>query len=236
MSTISTRLAQNYQTIQDRIAAAAERAGRAPDSVTLVAVTKYAELEWVRALVELGATQLGESRPQQLLERAAAIDARVQWHLIGHLQRNKARRVLPMVSLTHSVDTFRLLATLERFAEESSLRPRVLLEVNLTREPAKSGFAEEELVAGWEAVLACRHVQVEGVMTMAAYSPDPESARPTFAALRRLRDRLVRISPPDLKLPELSMGMTGDFEVAIEEGATLVRIGSALFEGLEPAQ
>jgi hypothetical protein len=235
MSILSPRLARNYESIQQRIAAAARRSGRSPDSVTLIAVTKYAGLDAVRELVRLGATQLGESRPQQLVERAALLDSRVQWHLIGHLQRNKARRLLPLVTLTHSVDTWRLLAALERLAQELAIQPRLLLEVNLTGEPTKSGFAKDELIAGWDAVCACRHVRVEGLMTMAADSPDPETARPTFAALRELRNHLVQISPPALRLPELSMGMTGDFEVAIEEGATLVRIGSALFEGVEPA-
>jgi len=226
-------VASNLQRVREQIGRACERAGRASSEVTLVAVTKYAQLEWVRALLETGTIELGESRPQQMAARAGELAASVHWHLIGHLQRNKVRMLLPLVTLIHSVDSVRLLEFIDRTAGELGLRPRVLIEVNLTSEEAKQGFAKEELLAGWEQIVAVKNVDVAGLMTMAAYSPDRETARPTFAALRTLRDELRLNSPAHVTLPELSMGMSGDFEVGIEEGATLIRVGSALWDGLE---
>lgn len=231
MSRTESQLAHNYEQVSKRIEAACARSGRAASSVSLVIVTKYAEIDWVRTLVKLGATRLGENRPQQLLARIPEIPSPVEWHLIGHLQTNKVRRILPAVALIHSVDSLRLLREIERIGGELNLRPRILLEVNLTGEASKHGFTADELESQWDEVSACRQVQLEGLMTMAAFSDDPEESRPVFASLRELRDRLATRSPA-LALTELSMGMTGDFEVAIEEGATLVRIGSALFEGL----
>jgi pyridoxal phosphate enzyme (YggS family) len=222
-------VAANYAAVLRRIAAACERSNRDPSSVRLVAVTKYASIEAVRELVALGHCDLGENRPQQLLERAALLKgSAVTWHLIGQLQRNKARKVLPVASLIHSVDSVRLLEALDRIAAEMSLRPRVLLEVNVSGEASKSGFAVEELRSVWKEVARFERVDVAGLMTMAPYSEDPETARPVFRALHELRNQLAASGP--LPLPELSMGMSVDFEVAIEEGATIVRVGSRLFE------
>lgn len=233
MNATAKRISDNLDSVVRRMAAACERASRDPADVTLVAVTKYAAPEWVRELVALGVTELGESRPQQLLQRAEWFPpAAVRWHLVGHLQRNKARRVLPVATLIHSVDSLRLMQTLDRLAGETGIAPRVLLEVNVSGEEAKHGFEPSRLEAEFDAVLACRRVRVEGLMTMAPYSDEPEDARPTFRGLRALRERLresVSDAPP---LTELSMGMSGDFEVGVEEGATLVRVGSLLFEGL----
>jgi pyridoxal phosphate enzyme (YggS family) len=223
----------NYRRVRERMAAACEQARRDPAAVTLVAVIKYAELDWARHLVSRGAVELGENRPQHLVRRAAQITAPVHWHLIGHLQRNKVRSILPLVSLIHSADSLRLLQAIDRIAGELSLRPRVLVEVNLSGEAEKHGFLAEELSTSWEQVLALQNLKVEGLMTMAGWSPDPENARPAFRRLRELRDELQSRSESTIHLAQLSMGMTGDFEVAIEEGATLVRIGSALWEGLE---
>lgn len=230
------RLRSNVEQVRLRMQQACERAGRNPDSVRLVAVTKYARIEWVQALVqELGFTDLAENRPQQLLARAALLPATVTWHLIGHLQSNKARAMLGAVRWIHSIDSFKLLTTLDRLAVDLREPPRVLLEVNVSGEASKDGFNAAQLETGWEAVLACRRLDICGLMTMAPLSADPEAARPTFRGLRELRDRLTTQSAGRLALPELSMGMTGDFEVAIEEGATLIRVGSALFEGLADA-
>ncbi|RPI77036.1 MAG: YggS family pyridoxal phosphate-dependent enzyme, partial [Planctomycetaceae bacterium] len=199
----------------------------------LVAVTKYAQPEWIRAIVDLGETELGENRPQQLAGRAESLRLDVHWHLIGHLQRNKVRQVVPYVTLIHSVDSFRLLAALDAEAASLNRRLRVLVEVNLSGEAQKHGFAAADLEGAWSEVTGHRHLSVEGFMTMAAEVDDPEQARPTFRALRELRDRLQSRCPAEMELKHLSMGMSGDFEPAVEEGATLVRIGSALWQGLE---
>ncbi|MEX0700909.1 MAG: YggS family pyridoxal phosphate-dependent enzyme [Planctomycetales bacterium] len=223
-------LAANLGCLRDRIAAACARVDRPASSVRLVAVTKSAALEQVRQLTELGVWDLGESRPQQLLERAAQLPAGVRWHLIGHLQRNKARRILPLADCIHSVDSFRLLDALERLAAELGAAPRVLLQINVSGESSKHGFDPADLERDWDSVRACRRVRIAGLMTMAPHADAPERSRPVFRALRELRDRLASISGGALPLVELSMGMTGDFEPAIEEGATIVRIGSALFD------
>lgn len=235
------QIRQNLQHVEDRIVQACRRAGRPRSAVNLVAVTKYAEWPWIEALVALGHSSLGENRPQQLLERAARLTESVTWHLIGHLQSNKAKSVLPVAGWIHSVDSLKLLGLLERLACDAGTRssgefrrPKLLLEVNVTGEATKFGFTPDELRAGWDTVCACRSVEVAGLMTMAPAVDNPELARPAFAALRTLRDELRANAPATMLLPHLSMGMTGDFEVAIEEGATFVRIGSALFEGLTP--
>jgi pyridoxal phosphate enzyme (YggS family) len=235
VATIETTIDENYCRVRQRISAACRRAGRDPASVTLVAVTKYAQVDWARRIVERGVVELGENRPQQLVQRAQQIPGPVHWHLIGHLQRNKVRSILPLVNLIHSADSLRLLQAVDRIALELDLRPRVLLEINLSGETAKHGFRHSELIADWDNVLKIERLQIEGLMTMAAYDPDSESARPTFARLREIRDELQERSrgKSALALKHLSMGMTGDFEVAIEEGATLVRIGSALWAGLD---
>ena len=230
---VQSQIAENYQNVLRSIEAACRRADRSPADVTLVAVTKYAELSWVRELISLDMKTLGESRPQQLLERHDLLQADVEWHLIGHLQRNKARRILPLTTLIHSIDSLKLLTTLDRLAEEMSLSPRVLLEVNLTGEASKDGFSQDELTARWQTICDCTHVIVDGLMTMPIHDEDPETARSVFRRLRQLRDELRDRSPESLPLPQLSMGMSGDFEIGIEEGATLVRVGSKLFEGLE---
>ena len=222
-------LADNLNRVQSEIAAACRRAGRLPSEVKLVAVTKYAELTEVRRLTELGVVDLGESRPQQLSERADQLSAGVQWHFIGHLQRNKVKPVLSHAVLIHSVDSLRLLERISAVAEEMSLRPRVLLEVNVSGETSKNGISNDELRSQWDVFQAVPNVEITGLMTMAPLADDPETARPVFRQLRLLRDELTIRSLSHVKLTELSMGMSGDFAIAIEEGATLIRIGSRLF-------
>ena len=233
MPRMNDRLADNLERVTTEIAAACARAGRSPCDVTLVAVTKYAELPWVRRLVELGVHNLAESRPQQLVERAEQFPSDIRWHLIGHLQRNKVKQVLPRAAVVHSVDSLRLLERIGEVAVDLSLRPRVLLEVNVSGESAKDGLSVTELTSQWDALQAVPNVDLVGLMTMAPLVDDPEAARPVFRELRQLRDNLAARAAPHVQLTELSMGMSGDFAVAIEEGATLVRIGSRLFEGLE---
>jgi pyridoxal phosphate enzyme (YggS family) len=224
------RIADNLAAVEERLCAACRRAGRERSEVTLVAVTKTVAVEIAALLPELGVHHLGESRPQELWRKAATI-AGVRWHFVGHLQRNKIERTLPLIAHIHSVDSLRLLDALEEACRQASRTLPALLEVNASREASKHGFAPDE-VPGLAARLAkLKYVRIEGLMTMAAYEEDQERTRPTFAALRTLRDRLAaELGRP---LPHLSMGMSNDFEIAVEEGATLVRLGTVLFEGID---
>ncbi|HXG12653.1 MAG TPA: YggS family pyridoxal phosphate-dependent enzyme [Gemmataceae bacterium] len=231
-SALSSLLGERVNDIRRRIEAACRRSGRQPGDVTLVAVTKSAPAEVAALLPALGVLDLGESRPQELWRKAAVLPQEVRWHLVGHLQRNKVARTLPLVYLIHSVDSLRLLAALEEEAERRQKTVDVLLEVNASREPNKHGFAPEEVPGLVPELAKLRWVRVIGLMTMAALEADPQHCRPTFALVRQLRDRLRGELGPPHELEHLSMGMSNDFEVAIEEGATIVRIGTALFESL----
>jgi PLP dependent protein len=224
-------LTDRLRSVEARIQAACDRAGRSRSDVTLIAVTKSVPVEVAALLPQLGVVDLGENRPQEFWRRAAALP-RARWHFIGHLQRNKVERTLPLVHLLHSVDSVRLLDALEEESGTKGGAVDVLLEVNASRDENKHGFAPEELAAVVPAINKLRQVKVRGLMTMAALVDDPKHARPTFALVRELRDRLRGELRPPHDLSHLSMGMTNDFEIAIEEGATLIRVGSALFEGL----
>ena len=228
---LRTRLQERLARVEARIAAACTRAGRARSEVTLVAVTKTVDADMAACLPALGVLDLGENRPQRLWHKAALLPAPVRWHLIGHLQRNKVERTLPLVHMIHSVDSLRLLEALEQEAERLGRSLPVLLEVNATGETSKHGFAPAEVLPLVPRLGALRHVQVRGLMTMAALQ-EPEACRPTFRALRELRDQLRQEFGAAHRVEHLSMGMSNDFEVAIEEGATLLRLGSVLFEDI----
>lgn len=232
--TISAILEQNLSRVNERIAAACARAGRSADAVRLVAVTKSAGVEAIQALFELGVRDFGESRPQQIWDRRAALPEDVRWHLIGHLQTNKVRRTLPMISMVHSVDRASLAESLsaEMVRLDSSRKIPVTLETNVSGEESKQGYAPDQLRAEYSSVLTLPGIEIVGLMTMAPYEEEPENCRSTFRALRELRDELKREYSAGPSLDVLSMGMSNDFEVAIEEGATHVRVGTALFEGL----
>jgi len=221
-------LQQNLCGVQARMHAACARAGRSPNDITLVAVTKYAELDAVRGLYDLGVRDFGESRPQQLVARAAELPGDIRWHLIGHLQRNKAATVIPVTALIHSVDSLRLARQLQDDALKQHRAVSCLLEVNVSGEASKDGWSPDDLRKAWSDLVKFSQIQFRGLMTMAPLDADPEMSRPVFQRLRELRDELVALQP-DFPLPELSLGMSTDFEVGIEEGATLVRVGSALF-------
>jgi pyridoxal phosphate enzyme (YggS family) len=228
-------LADRLAAVDDRLRRACARAGRPRSDVALVAVTKTVSAEVAALLPALGMLDLGENRPQELWRKAAALPAPVRWHLIGHLQRNKVERTLPLVHILHAVDSLRLLETVEQEAERRGLAVRALLEVNISGEASKQGFAPVEVPGLAPALVGLRRVRVEGLMGMAAYEEDSERCRPAFALLRGLRDRLQAEVGSAASLNQLSMGMSHDFEVAVEEGATLVRLGTVLFEGLAGA-
>lgn len=230
---LRNRIAQNLAEVRGRIADAAMRSGRKPDDVVLVAVTKYVGTEIIEPLIDAGATVLGESRPQHFWPKAEALAGRpIRWHMIGQLQRNKIRRTLPLVEMIHSVESLRHLEAIDRIAGELELRPRVLLEVNTSGDEAKHGFTPKTLPGLLPDLARLAHLEICGLMCMAGLGTNDEGARRDFAALRDLRDSLDGNCPEPFHLEELSMGMSGDYEVAIEEGATLVRVGSALYEGI----
>jgi PLP dependent protein len=232
LPSLEEQLRRQLDEVETRIATACLRAGRARAEVTLVAVTKSVSADIAACLHGLGMTELGENRPQELWRKAGLLPASVHWHMIGHLQRNKIERTLPLVQMIHAVDSVRLLEALEQEALKQNRETCVLLEVNASREPQKHGFAVEELAGLGPAIEKLRKIRVTGLMTMAALEEEPEKCRPTFATLRQWRDDLSgRLCPPH-EIRHLSMGMSNDFEVAIEEGATMVRLGSVLFENL----
>lgn len=233
MADLLARIQQNLASLRHRIAEAASRSGRTADQVKLVAVTKSVGEPEIRALVEAGCRTLGENRPQQLWEKAARLaDLPIRWHMVGTLQRNKVRRTLPLIEMLHSADSPSLVQAVERIAAELGLRVPVLLEVNVSGEPSKHGFAPDAVEPFLDQVARCEHVEIRGLMCMAGLEGGQQGAQRDFAALRELRDRLRANCPDRVRLDELSMGMSGDFEAAIQEGATIVRIGTALFEGL----
>lgn len=214
-------IADNLARLRERIAAACERADRSPNEVTLVGVSKGFPAEAVAEAVVAGLQEVGENRVQEAagkIEALAAMGLRPHWHLVGHLQTNKAKTASDLFAIIHSVDSLRLAQELSRRAH----RPvAILLEVNVAQEASKFGFAPGELSSASSAIAALPNLDVRGLMTVAPLADDPETLRPVFRQLRELRD--------SLGLRELSMGMTDDFEVAIEEGATMVRIGRAIF-------
>ncbi len=234
MGAVETRIAENLARVREQVATAARRAGRTVDDVRLVGVTKYVGPDEMRALVAAGLHDLGESRPQELWRKAELSPFQdVRWHLIGHLQRNKVRRTLPWVSLIHAADSLRLLQEIDEEAGRQRRTTPVLLEINVSGDAAKHGFSPDEIEPLLFEIAQLRNMRVQGLMTMASLVGGRDQAQKDFAALRTLRDRLARSCPPEISLGELSMGMSGDFDLAIAEGATLVRVGSALFEGLE---
>lgn len=222
------RIAARYAALRARLRAAAEAGGRDPDAVRVVAVTKTWPVDVARAAVDAGLTLLGESRIQEAEPKIEALPD-VEWHLIGRLQSNKARRAVRAFAAIHSVDSLELLRRVDAVAQEERVTPRVLLQVNVTRSPTTGGLSPDALLASdvTEALGTLRSARVVGLMTIARMGTDAREARATFASLRDLRDRLGDAA--SLPLPELSMGMTADAQEAAAEGATLVRVGTALF-------
>jgi PLP dependent protein len=238
-SQIAARLRDNIALVRERIEAASKRAGR-EEPPRMMGVTKYVEPQIARLLVEAGVAELGESRPQELWRKAGALadlpgETIITWHLIGHLQRNKVKRTLPLVACIDSADSLRLMEEISREAVAQGLRANMLLEVNMSGEASKQGLAPGEVEPLLPKIAELPGLSVLGLMTMAPLEGGPDGARRAFAGLRELRDRVGLGYAPNIALNELSMGMSGDYEIAAEEGATIVRVGSALFEGIGPS-
>lgn len=220
-------IANNLLAISDRIDRACERAGRKRSEVELIAVSKTFPAEDVRQAVDAGQRLFGESRLQEAEPKMDLLPSELHWHFIGRVQRNKVRRILPRFEAVHAVDSSRLAAYMDGIAGELGLFPKVFLQINVGGELSKGGFDPDEVRVEMEALLAFRRLSIVGLMCIPPPMPDAESARPWFIRLRKLRDQLE--SEFKVSLPSLSMGMSGDFETAIEEGATHVRVGSSIF-------
>ncbi len=222
--------AERLRRVEGRIAAAAQACGRRPDAVRLVAVAKTQTADRVRAAYEAGAVRIGENYIQEARDKFNTLaDLPIEWHFIGHLQANKAKYAVRLFDLIHTVDSLRLAVELDVQARKRSKIQKILIQVNVSGESTKSGVRPEETPELVSAVSRLQNLRLRGFMTMPPFFDDPGRARPYFAELRRLRDRMQAQGLAGLDLQELSMGMTGDFEAAIAEGATLVRIGTAIF-------
>jgi pyridoxal phosphate enzyme (YggS family) len=220
---------ENLTDVQLKIAGAAAKSGRNPQDVELLVVSKTFGADRVREVVDAGQRLFGENRVQELLAKAPLLPDFLRWHLIGHLQSNKVRKVLPVVEALHGVDSVGIARDIDRIATELGLFPKVYLEVNVAGEASKFGFSPGGLEAAMDEILSLGRLEVLGLMCVPPVSREAQDSRRYFVKLRELRDRLE--DRAGIKLPGLSMGMSGDYEVAVEEGATVVRVGSAIFGG-----
>jgi pyridoxal phosphate enzyme (YggS family) len=220
-------VARNLETVLSQLAAAAAKVGRQANEVQLVAVTKTHPPEIIREAIAAGQTLFGESKVQEARAKIPLLPSNLKWHFIGHLQKNKVRHALSLFELIHSVDSLELAQQIQRVAKEDGLYPRVLLEVNVAGEGTKFGFSPETLNASMEQLLMLDRVSIEGLITIPPVAEKAESSRRYFASLRQLRDKLQEDFK--VKLPGLSMGMTDDYTIAVEEGASFVRVGTAIF-------
>lgn len=230
-----TAIASGLQRVRERIADAAQRCGRDPTSLKLVAVSKTKSAARIREAIQAGATAFGENYVQELLRKREEIGDGAEWHFIGHLQRNKAKHLVPFCTLIHGVDSGRLAVEIDRRAQQHGRRQPCLIEVKLSDEETKFGASAETVLDLAETMLGLPHVDLRGLMVMPPYSDDPEASRPYFVRMRRLQEEFLDRGIPDDNCRELSMGMTQDFEVAIEEGATILRVGTAIFGARETA-
>ena len=220
-------IAENLERVREQIANAATNSGRSANDVELVAITKTHPAEKVREAVEAGQTLFGESRVQEARAKIPELSSNIRWHFVGHLQKNKVRQALPLFEVIHSVDSLALAQDVNRIADEEGLYPRVLLEVNVAGEGSKFGFAPDDLRKQMESLLTLARLSIEGLMCIPPLAVESEDSRKFFVEVRELRDSLEKEF--NMKLPQLSMGMTQDFPIGIDEGATLVRVGTAIF-------
>src|SRR5437763_2708603 len=224
----------NLEQIRSQITDAAKKSGRSLDDIELVAISKTHEAEKVRVALDAGQWLFGESRVQEARAKIPLLPSSAHWHFVGRLQKNKIRHALPLFELFHSVDSVELASEMNRIADEEGLHPRVLLEVNVAGEGSKIGFAPDSLGSEMDALLDLPRLTIEGLMTIPPLAAEAEASRRYFVALRELRDQFA--GQFQIGLPQLSMGLSGDFAIALEEGATLVRVGTAIFGKRTPAR
>lgn len=223
------RITENLALVHNRMSAAAGRAGRNPGSIRLVAVTKTVPVDKIRAAAEAGAGILGENRVQEAKEKIEQLGPIASWHLIGRLQTNKAKYAVKLFDLIHSVDNLDLAREIDKQAAKSGKKQDILIEVNVAGEASKAGMPVSRAASFAREAAGLAHISIKGLMTIPPFFDDPERARPCFSSLRLLAEKIASEEIPGVLMNELSMGMSGDFEVAIEEGATLVRVGTAIF-------
>lgn len=220
-------ISESYELIKSQLQCAAKKSGRNPEEIELIAVSKTWPIETVSELVQCGHKIFGENKVQELEVKSPSLSSSLRWHFIGHLQKNKVRKVLPLAETIHSVDSLDIAEKINTIAHDLGLFPKIYIQVNHASESTKFGFSPEELSQSFDSLLQLDRIEIEGLMIIPSFDPDPEKVRPEFAALRDLRDKLEQTN--DIKLPGLSMGMSNDFHIAIEEGSTSVRIGSSIF-------
>jgi len=229
-----SQIADNLTILEERIANAVSKAGRNAQDIKLIAVSKTVDAERIKQAIEAGATILGENYIQEARNKIKEIGQGARWDFIGHLQSNKAKYAVDLFEMIHSVDRLSLAQEINRVAEKKGKKVRILVQVNISGEETKSGINPQKVRTLIGEIASMSNLSLEGLMTMPPYFDDPEKARPYFTALRELRDTILKESIGDIILQELSMGMSGDFEVAIEEGSTMVRIGTAIFGERSP--
>lgn len=220
---------QNIMDVKKRIEAAARKAGRNPDDIILVGVTKTIDVQRIKTAINAGITDIGENRVQELCEKYEHIDKNVKWHLIGHLQKNKVKYIIDKAALIHSLDSIELADEIEKRAQKIGREINVLVQVNIAQEETKFGIKAEECISFIKTLSSYKYIRVRGLMTIAPFSEQAESVRWVFRALNNLRIDILRENIDNINMDYLSMGMSNDFEVAIEEGANIVRIGTSIF-------
>ncbi len=223
------QISENLKAVQQRIEAACRRAGRDPAEVTLITVSKTIDVDRINAAVAAGAATLGENRVQEVLAKRDAVSPEVRWHLIGHLQTNKVRQIIDKVDLIHSLDSLHLAEEIQKRAQLAGRTVDLLVEVNVGAEESKFGLDPAAVRGFLESLQGMDRIRILGLMTVAPFLEDPESVRMVFRSLKGLFDELKDLKLPNVQMMHLSMGMTHDFEVAIEEGATMVRVGTGIF-------
>ena len=232
----SKTLAKNYNAVKENIKKACEQAGRSQEEVTLLAVSKTKPVDMLIDVYHAGARDFGENKVQELVEKIPQLPSDIRWHLIGHLQRNKVKYIVDKVYLIHSVDSLRLAEEISREAVKKQVEVNILIEVNVAREESKFGIFPEDLENLVDEIAKLPHIQVDGLMTIAPFVPDPEENRPVFRELRKLSVDISAKKVDNVNMSVLSMGMTNDYQVAIEEGATMVRVGTGIFGARNYAQ
>ena len=229
-------LKENLLNVEAKIQEACRRAGRERSEVTLIAVSKTKPVETLKEAYDLGVRVFGENKVQELTDKYEALPRDIHWHMIGHLQRNKVKYIIDKAELIHSVDSLRLAEAIEKEAEKRNITVNILIEVNVAREESKFGIMPEELDEIVEKIAGFSHLRVQGLMTIAPYVENPEENRAVFARLRKLSVDIASKNVDNMNMSILSMGMTNDYEVAVEEGATMVRVGTGIFGARNYAQ